>query len=69
MIEYVNSLKSSIFWDITSYFLLKFNLQFRGTCRFHLQGGSNLARNQRGAGSEQSFDPEGGGDMFPENVG
>jgi hypothetical protein len=31
-------MKSSIFWNITSFTLLEVNHRFGGTCRFHLQG-------------------------------
>jgi hypothetical protein len=40
-------MKNTIFWDITSSRPLKVNRRFGGTCRLHLQGRINRARNQR----------------------
>jgi hypothetical protein len=39
-------MKSTVFWDITPYSLLKVNLRFGGTYRIHLQGRINRPRYQ-----------------------
>jgi hypothetical protein len=40
-------MRSSIFWDITLYSMLKINRRFGGTCCLHLHGGrTNQVRNQ-----------------------
>lgn len=65
-------IKSSIFWDIMPYSLLKLNQCRRGTCRLHFRGQRICqARNQHEAGIcclfHAGFDPE-DGDMFLSNV-
>jgi hypothetical protein len=40
-------IKSTVFWDITPFSLLKVNRRFRVTCLLHLQGRINRARNER----------------------
>jgi hypothetical protein len=43
-----DSMKSSVFWDITPCSPLKANRRFGGTCRLHLQGRRiSRSRNQR----------------------
>jgi hypothetical protein len=85
--QFVSKLKgnrNSVFWEITSCSPLKVNWRFGGTYRPHCRSrGISQARNQREAGSEQSypladisgfffglfFDPEDGGGVFLRNVG
>jgi hypothetical protein len=44
---HLNTLKNSVFWDITPCIPLKVNRCLRGTCRLHLQGRRiSQARNQ-----------------------
>jgi hypothetical protein len=49
-------MKSSVFWDITPCSPLKVNRRFGGTYGLHIQGPKlSQARNQREAGSKQSY--------------
>jgi hypothetical protein len=67
-------MKSTVFWDMRSCSSLNVNRRFGVICRVHLQGCQvSKARNQRGAGSEQSLlglfvNPEDEGDMLFRNV-
>jgi hypothetical protein len=70
-------MKSSVFWDITPYSLLKINQHLRGICYLYLQGRRiRQARSHCEAGRKQSQAElcllsclEDGGDMFLRNVG
>jgi hypothetical protein len=55
--------KSSVFWDITPYNLLKFNRSVGGSC-LHFQGWIRCGGFLLGL----FFDPEVKGDMFPRNI-
>jgi hypothetical protein len=45
--------KSSMFWDITPYSPLKFNLRFGGACQLHVQGGGGKTSTGLGAISQK----------------
>jgi hypothetical protein len=59
-----------VFWDITQCSPLRANGHFDGIYRLYFQSRRiNQARNQREAGSKQSYYREHGADMFLRNVG
>jgi hypothetical protein len=52
-------MKSSVFWDVMQFSLLKFNQHFGGTCHLHLQGQRVCqARNHTEAGNKQGYSVE-----------
>jgi hypothetical protein len=69
-------MRSSIFWDTTSFILVKDNPRFGGIYRFHLQDQKvSKAINQHEPGKKHSgflhdlfIDVQNGGDIFFRNI-